>query len=181
MSAAEACEVVERALSQKRSSQIIVSTRPLSGLPEDHEGRAVAERLGLGRRRAGSGVEAAAPDLDTAQRMGVIWAKAFGLGHIDPMQNFFGLGGESLLALQILDSVREAFGVELSLRDFFANPSVLALSECLQKVRSERPTAAEPALVSVPRQARRWPSLEAEPGSALDGALASEPSEPEER
>lgn len=48
------------------------------------------------------------------------------LDHKEPIasdQDFFMLGGHSLLAFQVLQQVKEAFGVELSIADFIASPT----------------------------------------------------------
>ena len=50
------------------------------------------------------------------------------LEEIDPEDNFFMLGGHSLLGAQVIARLRETFGVELSLRNLFQAPTVAALS-----------------------------------------------------
>ena len=91
--------------------------------------------------------------------MTAIWARAFGIDPIDPGKDFFALGGESLLALQILNRVREAFQVEVPLREFFERPTVAALAERIHEARGQAPAgpSPEPALVALPRTARRLP------------------------
>jgi len=42
--------------------------------------------------------------------------------------NFFERGGDSLIATQVIARVREAFGVEVSLRALFQEPTVAALA-----------------------------------------------------
>jgi amino acid adenylation domain-containing protein/non-ribosomal peptide synthase protein (TIGR01720 family) len=52
--------------------------------------------------------------------------------HIDEDQDFFSLGGTSLLATQLLTKVREEFYIECTLREFLENPTIsflLKLSE----------------------------------------------------
>lgn len=47
--------------------------------------------------------------------------------------NFFRVGGNSLLAAQVLVRVREKFGVDLPLRSIFESPSIASLSEQIEK------------------------------------------------
>ncbi|MGK4003924.1 SDR family NAD(P)-dependent oxidoreductase [Sorangium sp. So ce1036] len=167
----EGQQVFHRVLSQAALPQVIVSVRPLHGLPSDDEGAALARRLGAGDAAAAAGSEAPrgrdeaaaagaerlSPEAITAQ-VTAIWARAFGLDPIDPKRDFFALGGESLLALQILNRVRETFQVEVPLREFFERPTVAALAERIHEARGQQaPASPEPALVALPRAARRLP------------------------
>ncbi|WP_437779135.1 type I polyketide synthase [Sorangium sp. So ce1097] len=171
MSPEQGQQAFHRVLSQAALPQVIVSARPLHGLPGDDEGAALARRLGAGSdaaagrgheapRPAGAAATGAAerpsPEAVTAQ-VTAIWARAFGVDSIDPTKDFFALGGESLLALQILNRVRETFQVEVPLREFFERPTVAALAERIQAARGQAPAGPEPALVALPRTARRLP------------------------
>ncbi|KYF70741.1 SDR family NAD(P)-dependent oxidoreductase [Sorangium cellulosum] len=167
MSPEQGQQVFHRVLSQAALPQVIVSVRPLHGLPRDDEGAALARRLGAGgaavatgsgapAQRAEAAAERLSPEAVTAQ-VTAIWARAFGVDPVDPGKDFFALGGESLLALQILNRVRETFQVEVPLREFFERPTVAALAERVQQARGQAPASAEPALVALPRTSRRLP------------------------
>jgi acyl transferase domain-containing protein len=172
-------QVFHRIFGQSSLPQVIVSTRPLRGLPSDDEGAALAGRLGLGQREGssaeggGEGRPGAAGEPMTAEaltsQIEAIWAKAFGLGPIDAGQDFFALGGESLLALQILNRIRESVGVELSLRDFFERPTVEGLVERVRAARAQGGENAGPALVALPRRAKRLPPAEGAGAPAKGG------------
>ena len=57
-----------------------------------------------------------------------IWSDLLGQAEIDPQDNFFALGGQSLLAIQCLSRLREELPVILSLSDFFENATVVQLA-----------------------------------------------------
>ena len=47
---------------------------------------------------------------------------------IDRVADFFGLGGDSLVATRMVARVRAEVGIELSLREFFADPTIAAVA-----------------------------------------------------
>jgi len=65
----------------------------------------------------------------TEARLAETWAGILGTTPADPDQDFFALGGDSLMALRVLVSVREIFGVDLSVADFLAAPSLAAQAD----------------------------------------------------
>jgi acyl carrier protein len=57
-----------------------------------------------------------------------IWAEVLGHGKIGVHQQFSTLGGHSLIAMQIVAKVRATYQIALSLREFFAAPTISQLS-----------------------------------------------------
>ncbi|MBA2682201.1 MAG: non-ribosomal peptide synthetase, partial [Ktedonobacteraceae bacterium] len=53
-----------------------------------------------------------------------MWRLVLGIEHIGVYDNFFHLGGQSLLATRILSRIRQTFQVEVSLRAFFDAPTI---------------------------------------------------------
>src|SRR5215213_4424439 len=62
-----------------------------------------------------------------------IWSEVLGLAQIGREENFFDLGGHSLLATQVMSRVREAFGVEVGLRELFERPTVKELGQSIER------------------------------------------------
>ncbi len=58
-----------------------------------------------------------------------LWARAFDLEHVAADADFFELGGSSLLAAQLVASLSEVVGGEVSLRAFFESASIDALAD----------------------------------------------------
>jgi amino acid adenylation domain-containing protein len=68
------------------------------------------------------------------QRISQEVASLVGVSSVGPEENFFLLGGHSLLAAQLLVRIRQAFGVNLSLRHMFEAPTVASLSAEVQRL-----------------------------------------------
>jgi amino acid adenylation domain-containing protein len=80
-----------------------------------------------------------------------IWAAVLRRERVGIHDSFFDLGGHSLLATQLASRVRDAFGVEVSLRSLFEAPSVAAFAGRLEAALREDAGVATPPLVPVPR------------------------------
>jgi aryl carrier-like protein len=57
-------------------------------------------------------------------KLAEIWAEVLGLERVGAHDNFFAVGGDSLSATRVLSRVRSAFHAEVSLRGFFARPTI---------------------------------------------------------
>ncbi|MEG8279903.1 non-ribosomal peptide synthetase [Streptomyces sp. AHA2] len=68
------------------------------------------------------------PRTDEERTLAAIWADVLGVGTVGVSDDFFDLGGDSILAARTLTRVREALGVRLSLRDVFTARTVAALA-----------------------------------------------------
>ncbi|HEX8819773.1 MAG TPA: amino acid adenylation domain-containing protein, partial [Archangium sp.] len=111
----------------------------------------------------------------TEQLLASIWAQVLHIREVDANDNFFELGGHSLLATQVVSRVRAAFGVELSLRALFEEPTLAALATRLESASRESQGVRLPPLMPVTRtgelplsfaQQRLWFLDQLEPGSA---------------
>ena len=61
-----------------------------------------------------------------------MWMQLLGLEQVGIFDNFFDLGGESLMATKVVSRVREIFEVELPLRTIFESPTIAQLSESIE-------------------------------------------------
>ncbi|NMF64889.1 non-ribosomal peptide synthetase [Brasilonema octagenarum UFV-OR1] len=77
-----------------------------------------------------------APRTSTEEQLAIIWSELLGLEQVSINDNFFDLGGHSLLLTQLIFRVRETFQVELPLRSLFEMPTVASLAESIERVQN---------------------------------------------
>jgi acyl carrier protein len=80
------------------------------------------------RARPETGDDFVAPRNSTEAALAEIWAEVLGVETVGVKDNFFDLGGHSLLVIQVLSRVRRSFHVEVPLRELFESPTVAALA-----------------------------------------------------
>ena len=101
-----------------------------------------------------------------------VWQELLGLDQVGRHDNFFDLGGHSLLATQVVSRLRLTVGVEVALRELFAQPTLAAFAQVVAKTGH----AAPPPIVAADRskplplswaQERIFAIDQLEPGSPL--------------
>jgi aryl carrier-like protein len=76
-----------------------------------------------------------------------IWREVLRAERVGVEDNFFEIGGHSLLAMQMMSRARKVLGVEISLREFFVAPTISILAKILER-KTIRP------MDPIPRQRR---------------------------
>ncbi len=84
-----------------------------------------------------------------------IFAEILGIKRVGIHDNFFALGGHSLLATQLASRVRDAFKVELPLRNVFEASTIAELSKLIESFQDSNVKNQAPALVPLSRESRR--------------------------
>jgi hypothetical protein len=72
------------------------------------------------------------------QALAEIWAELLGVERVGRGDDFFMLGGHSLLGVQMISRVRQAMEVELALGAVFENPVLSALAKRILHLRLAR-------------------------------------------
>src|SRR6185295_1490990 len=65
-----------------------------------------------------------------------IWEKFFRIKLIGIHDNFFDIGGDSLLAVQLVARLRESVGIELSPHSLLERPTIAGLAELITRTRA---------------------------------------------
>ncbi|OQX03823.1 MAG: hypothetical protein BWK80_54870, partial [Desulfobacteraceae bacterium IS3] len=73
--------------------------------------------------------EYVAPGTPVEKTLAAIWCEVLGREQIGINDNFFKLGGHSLLLIQVMSRVREAFQTDLPMNSLFEYPTVLQLAK----------------------------------------------------
>ncbi len=79
-----------------------------------------------------------APEGPVEERLAEIWSRVLGIERVSAYSTFFDLGGYSLLATQAIHQVNEAFDINLSLRNFFEEPTIANLAVLIEEKLLER-------------------------------------------
>lgn len=103
-----------------------------------------------------------------------IWSRVLKVERVGINDNFFDLGGHSMLAMQLLSRVRANLGIEVPLRKLFETPTVAGLAHSIENQQPHASGASIPPLKAVPHdrplplsftQQRLWFLDQMEPGN----------------
>ncbi|NJC74183.1 amino acid adenylation domain-containing protein, partial [Planosporangium thailandense] len=106
--------------------------------------------------------EFVAPGSDTERAIAGIWAEVLGVDRIGVHDNFFDLGGDSILSARVLSRIRATLGADLSPRAMFDAPTVAGLAALVdgepRRSRQERiaPVPRDRTLPLSAAQRRLW-------------------------
>ncbi|HYH81345.1 MAG TPA: amino acid adenylation domain-containing protein, partial [Longimicrobium sp.] len=151
----------------------IVALEALPLTPSGKVDRRALPDPGDDAARAGAYV---APRTATEEALAGIWREVLEVERVGVEENFFALGGHSLVAMRVVSRVRQAFAVELPMRAVFEAQTVAELAVRVDLLRAPGGPAGVPPIVPVPRdgalplsfaQQRLWFLDQLEPGSAV--------------
>ncbi len=118
----------------------------------------------------------AAPQGAVEDMLAGIWEEALGVTPIGRHDNFFDLGGHSMVATQVISRIRTALQVELPLRRLFDAPTLAGLAAAVESAQAAASGTHLPPLVRCDRgspaplsfaQQRLWFLWQMEPASPL--------------
>jgi len=125
------------------------ATRP------DADGRAAAPTgfaLGRGNDQNVQEIPSALP-ASIEDVIAAIWADVLKLPQVGTADNFFALGGDSLLAIQCVSRLREKTAIRLTLTEFFGNGTVAEQAALLRERHASAAHLTDQSLVKTSREA----------------------------
>ncbi len=157
----EGVQVFRRVLASNLP-QVIVSTQNLSALIQKHRSQkthlsddsSVGNNQVSGFARPQLTTPYTPPRNETEQQIADLWQHSLGIEQIGVHDDFFQLGGNSLIAIQLLNQLRQQFNVDLSLGDLFDDPTISGLAQAVEKNRKNAqldpisPISAKPSTSS---------------------------------
>jgi NAD(P)-dependent dehydrogenase (short-subunit alcohol dehydrogenase family)/acyl carrier protein len=143
----EGVEAFKRVLLRTTMPQVFVSAQDLPALVEHFNNvkvssappRAVEQFTETKRAypRPDLGQAYVAPRSEVEETIAGIWRRILGIEQIGVDDNFFDLGGDSLIALQLSSRLRDSFHVEPSLGGIFDSPTVAGLATLVAQSAAE--------------------------------------------
>lgn len=140
MLVAEALSAFERCLLPNLPSQIVIATRPLKDLQDEAKPVALGDKE---QSQADAGMSLTShprPELATdyikpnnpiEEEIAQIWELALGITGIGTSDNFMELGGNSLLAIQVISRTNSIFQIDLSFESFYLRPTITGMAEAI--------------------------------------------------
>ncbi|MCC6456164.1 MAG: amino acid adenylation domain-containing protein [Caldilineaceae bacterium] len=141
MTPAEGVETFRRILAAAPGSQVIVSTGDL-GARFDHWVRRDATQEKSAQAETPQAAQIArvnrqayvAPRNEREEALAGIWREILGMQEIGVHENFFDLGGSSLVAVRLFDKIERKFSAKLPLATLFDAQTIAQLAELLEDV-----------------------------------------------
>jgi len=121
-------------------SRIIV----LDQLPLTANGKVDKRALSKLQPETPVSAEPAGPVTPTQKAIAEIWCELLGRSHVGIDEDFFLLGGHSLIATQMISRLARAFNVELPLRALFEKRTVAQLGEVVEQSRQAGSSSISP-------------------------------------
>jgi amino acid adenylation domain-containing protein len=115
--------------------------------------RALAELAARTGRPAAA--QFAAPESETEQTLAAIWSELLGIERIARDDDFFDLGGHSLLVTRVRSRLEAALGIDLPLAELFAAPTLAAAAAAADRARRQPAPAAALRIAPIRREAHR--------------------------
>ncbi|MBB5393235.1 non-ribosomal peptide synthase protein (TIGR01720 family)/amino acid adenylation domain-containing protein, partial [Herbaspirillum sp. SJZ130] len=119
----------------------------LAALPLNTHGK--IDRKALPAVQISQDNDYSAPQGEIELALAAIWQEVLGLPQVGRQDNFFALGGDSILSLQIIARLRKS-GWKLTPRQMFDRQTIAQLAEVAQAIDQALPPGAAPVAVSGP-------------------------------
>jgi acyl transferase domain-containing protein/thioesterase domain-containing protein/acyl carrier protein len=165
----EGVDALDRILAARLGPQVVASSVDVGAWVAEVD----REALGPAGSAGGAGPQFERPDLGVAfvepatpveRRIAAIWSELLGVAAVGRDDDFFELGGQSLIAIRLMTRLQREFGVRLQLSDIFELQTLRSLAAAIEE--------RNPVLAAESVAAAAGPSG-ATPGRAADATWKS--------
>ncbi len=141
---------------------------PLETLPLTSNGKVDRGALPAPERAIqNASLQHVAPRDDVERRVTAVWSEVLGLERIGVLDDFFDLGGDSLMAGQVAVRLRREFGVNLPLHHLFEAPTVEAVARALSTQPRRNGSGGDVDMASIAKRVAGMPKQRREQLAAL--------------
>jgi amino acid adenylation domain-containing protein len=112
------------------------------------------------RDRMSGPIEHAAPETETEKFLATTWEELLKISPISLTHDFFDLGGQSLLAAQLMSRISRKFGIKIPLHLLYESSQLAQFASVLDRLVASTPaqvSPAEPRITPIPRETLRRP------------------------
>ncbi|MFF5532690.1 non-ribosomal peptide synthase/polyketide synthase [Streptomyces cinerochromogenes] len=138
---------------------------PLARIPRTTSGKTDRRALPAPPAQPDSTTPYTAPRPGTEERLAAIWAEVLGVERVGARDNFFALGGDSILSIQIVSRARQT-GLALTTKDVFRHQTVAELALRVRE-SAPRPVAGEETAEAPLTPIQHWYLDGRDPGQRL--------------
>lgn len=98
------------------------------------------------------GTAYAIPRTPIEETLAGVWTQILGIERIGAQDNFFEIGGHSLLATRVISRVRDSFNIDVPLRVFFENPTIVQLAKLVEEAQARSDENRNQTIVRISRE-----------------------------
>ena len=109
----------------------------LNELPLTINGKVDRKALEAMEIQSAGNTEESIPSTDTEIALAEIWKNLLELDEVGTNEDFFNVGGHSLLAIRVVSAVRKELKVELSINDIFDYPTISSLANHIENLAGD--------------------------------------------
>ncbi len=122
------------------NNQLVISTGELhTRLEQTFKSKSTVQKKSSLHPRPSLSTPYMAPRNELEQKLVDIWQKFFGVEKIGINDDFFELGGDSLLAVQLIAKLRETFQINLPAHSFLNVQTIAGLVQLIEEITSQLP------------------------------------------
>jgi acyl transferase domain-containing protein/thioesterase domain-containing protein/aryl carrier-like protein len=136
MTPAEGLDALDRMLGNACGPQVVASTVDIELWREQLDAEATSAddptAKTAGAARPSLGAAFVAPRTSIEKELAGMWRDLLGVAEVGALDDFFELGGQSLVAVRLFNRIRKKYGIDLPLATLFQVPTIAQCAELLR-------------------------------------------------